>query len=444
MQRCVGVRREDKSHWERRAPVTPDVARELRERHGIQVYVQPSPIRVFTAAEFENAGAIVQEDLGACPVVFAVKEIPAELFEPGKTYVFFAHVIKGQPYNMPMLRRMLDLGCTLIDYEKITDERDRRLIFFGRHAGVAGALETLWTLGRRLAWEGISTPLTGLRRAYEYRDVAEAKDAVAESGRTIARQGLPREIAPLIIGVAGYGNVARGAWEILNLLPVEVVEPGQLADVVNGPGASRYVVYATTFREEHTVAPRTEGEPFDLRHYYARPEDFCPIFEQHVPHLTALVNGIYWDARYPRLITKTFLRELFGNGRPRLRVIGDVSCDIEGSIECTVRATEPGEPVFLYNPLTGEATDGYAGDGVAIMAVDILPSELPRDASNDFSRVLLDYIPAIAAADYTVPFSDLALPPEVKRGVIAHRGELTPDYRYLAQHLDDRPWTMDH
>ncbi len=112
-------------------------------------------------------------------MVFAVKEIPPALFEPGKVYVFFAHVIKGQPYNMPMLRRLLDLGCTLIDYEKVTDDQGRRLIFFGRHAGMAGTLETLWALGRRLAWEGIPTPLADLRHAYEYRDVAEAKEAVS-------------------------------------------------------------------------------------------------------------------------------------------------------------------------------------------------------------------------------------------------------------------------
>jgi alpha-aminoadipic semialdehyde synthase len=347
---------------------------------------------------------------------------------------------------MPMLQRMLDLGCTLIDYERVTDEQGRRLIFFGRHAGVAGALETLWALGRRLAWEGIATPLAELRHAYEYRDVAGAKEAVARVGQMIASQGLPAEITPLTIGVAGYGNVAAGAWEILNLLPVEVVEPAALADVTTGPGASRYVVYATTFREEHTVAPRPEFEPplappehsgagFDLQRYYAHPEEFRSIFEQYLPHLTALVNGIYWDARYPRLVTVAYLRELFGQGKPRLRVVGDISCDIEGSIECTVRSTGPDEPVFVYNPLTGKATGGYEGDGVVVMAVDILPSELPRDASNDFSRVLLDYIPAIVAADYAVPFEELALPSEIERAVIVHQGELTPTYRYIEQYL---------
>lgn len=431
---CIGIRREDKSRWERRTPITPDGARALAEQ-GIQVYIQPSPIRAYAAEEFAAAGAIIQEDLAACPVVFAVKEIPPALFRPGRAYVFFAHVIKGQPYNMPMLRRMLELGCTLIDYEKVADEHGRRLIFFGRHAGLAGAIETLWALGQRLAGQGWVTPFAGIRHAWEYHDLAEAQAAIAQAGEAVRAQGLPAAVAPLTIGVTGYGNVSRGAWEILNLLPVEVIEPGQLADIVGGAGASRYVLYATTFREEHIVTPRDDLEPFDCQRYYDCPDNFLPIFEGHLPHLSALINGVYWDARYPRLVTTEGLRGLAEAGRLRLQVIGDVSCDIEGSIEITVKTTDPGQPVFLFDPLTGAVQDGVAGPGVAVMAVDILPSELPRDASQNFSAVLAKYVPAIASADYAAPFEALALPPEIKRAVIVHRGELTPAYRHLAQYL---------
>ncbi len=433
---CIGLRREDKSRWERRTPITPDGVRALAE-HGIQVYIQPSPIRAHTEEEFAAAGAIVQEDLTGCPVVFAVKEIPPVFFRAGGAYVFFAHVIKGQSYNMPMLRRMLELGCTLIDYEKVADEHGRRLIFFGRHAGLAGAIETLWTLGQRLAWQGIATPFAAIRHAWEYHDLAEAQAAVAQAGAAIRREGLPGAVAPLTIGVTGYGNVSRGAWEILNLLPVEIIEPGQLADITGGAGASRYVLYATTFREEHIVTPGDDLEPFDCQRYYDCPDNFRPIFERHLPHLSVLINGIYWDARYPRLVTRDLLRRLAEAGRLRLQVIGDVSCDIEGSVEITVKTTDPGDPVFVYDPLTGAVEDGAAGPGVAVMAVDILPSELPRDASENFSAVLTKYVPAIATADYKMPFEALALPPEIKRAVIAHRGELTPDYRHLVQYLSE-------
>jgi alpha-aminoadipic semialdehyde synthase len=183
------------------------------------------------------------------------------------------------------------------------------------------------------------------------------------------------------------------------------------------------------------AAPLAAGAAFDLQDYYATPQAYRADFEQYLPHLSVLVNAIYWDPRYPRLVTKDALRLAWASGQPKLRVIGDISCDIDGAVECTVKATEPGDPNFVYNPLTGDVVDGVAGEGVVVMAVDILPSELPRDASDYFSRVLLPYVPALAAADYAAPFDDLALPPEIKRAVIAHRGQLTPSYGYLAQHL---------
>jgi alpha-aminoadipic semialdehyde synthase len=435
MPGSIGVRREDRSRWERRVPVTPEVAAELRAQHGVSVVVQPSSIRAFADEEFSAAGAIVQDSLTSCPIVFAVKEIPVDRFEPGQAYMFFAHVIKGQPFNMPMLRRMLDLGCTLIDYEKVADDKGRRLIFFGWHAGVAGMVETLWALGKRLAWEGIDTPFARLGHPHEYRDLDEIKAAVAQAADSIRLEGLPEALVPLTIGVAGYGNVARGVWEILDLLPMQHVEPGELAALSRDPSASRHLVYATTFREEHLATPRVVGETFNLQRYYSQPEAFEPAFEAHLPHLDVLVNAIYWDPRYPRLVTKRYLRERQASRALRLRVIGDISCDIDGAIECTVRATEPDEPVFVFDPATEQAVDGYEGDGVVVMAVDILPSELPRDASNDFSRVLQPYLPALAVADYTASLDALDLPPEIKRAVIVHRGELAPAYRYLQLHL---------
>ena len=435
MNACVGIRREDKSRWERRVPVTPEDARKLKEEHGIEVHVQPSHVRVFSEEEFAQAGATVQEDLSPCPVIFAVKEVPLDFFEPGKTYVFFAHVIKGQPYNMPMLKRMLDLGCNLIDYEKVSDEKGRRLIFFGRHAGIAGMIETLWALGQRLDWEGIPTPFSQLRHAYEYKDLAEAKEAVSQMGKKLKANSLPASVTPLICGIAGYGNVARGVWELLDLLPIEEIEPQEVASLAEGSDYTANVIYKVVFKEEHTVEPISPENRFALQDFYDHPGEYRGKFESYVPYLTLIVNCVYWEEKYPRLVTKEVLKQLYGAGNPRLRVIGDISCDIEGAIECTVRSTEPDEPVFVYNPFTGETTDGYEGEGPVVMAVDILPSELPRDASMDFSGVLQEFIPAIARADFSVPFGQLELPPEIKRAVIAHHGELTPAYRHLEQFL---------
>lgn len=433
----IGIRREDKSIWERRVPIIPAHVRQLREEYGIKVWVQPSDIRVFRDEEFAQAGARIEEDLSPCPVVFAVKEIPAHFFQPGHTYVFFAHVIKGQPYNMPMLRCMLELGCQLIDYEKVTDEQGRRLIFFGHHAGLAGMIDTLWALGQRLNWEGVPNPFSDLRQTRQYEGLDEAKAAVSALGEHIAREGLPDPITPLICGFAGYGNVFRGANEIIELLPVREIEPQEVAAVARSSDCAHDVIYKVVFKEEHTVEPISPEDHFDLQDYYDHPEKYRSRFHIYLPYLTLLVNCIYWEAKYPRLVTKADLKRLYGGAeQPRLRVIGDISCDIEGGMECTVKSTEPGDPVFVYDPFEDRAIDGFEGRGPVVLAVDILPSELPRDASVYFSTVLMKYVPAIAQADYTVPFEELALPPEIKRAIIVYQGKLTPNYRYIAKYLE--------
>ncbi len=436
MTAAIGIRRENKGRWERRVPITPAKLRELHERFGIQFYVQPSPVRVFREEEFAGGGATVQEDLCPTRVVFGVKEIPPEHFQPGKTYVFFAHVIKGQPYNMPMLRRMMELGCNLIDYEKVTDERGHRLIFFGWHAGVVSVVESLWALGQRLRWEGIANPFARLRHTFEYESLAAARTDLHRVGESILANGLPREINPMIVGVAGYGNVGRGIQEMLGELPTIEIEPSEVAKVAHDPAASSRAIYRVMFKEEHSVAPNDPAAHFNVQDYFVHPHKYHSTFEPYVPHLTVLMNSNYWDARYPRLLPKALLRELYaGAEQPRLRVVGDASCDIGGSIECNVKVTEPDDPVYVWEPASGEAKMGVAGRGPVVLAVDILPSELPREASEYFSEILEPFIPAIAEADFSVPFEELALPSEIARALILYHGRLTPDYKYIAKYL---------
>ena len=434
MKPTIGIRREDKSSWERRVPITPEDARDLRTKHGLEVVVQDSAIRVFADDEYLQAGITVQEDLSEASTTLAVKEIPLEVFEAGKTYVFFAHVIKGQPHNMPMLRRMMELGCNLIDYEKVTDDKGRRLIFFGRHAGLAGMLDTLWAFGQRLSWEGVPNPFAHLHPAHRYGDLNEAITALERVKGEIEGEGLPAMISPLVVGIAGYGNVSGGAQEILAHLPVLEIPPDEVATVAGSQNISCHVLYKTVFKEEHMVEPVLSDQPFELQDYYQHPEKYRSRFETYLPHLSILVNAIYWDTMYPRLVTRDYVRQAYAGERlPRLRVIGDISCDIEGAVEVTIKATDPGDPIFVYDPETGESKPGYEGRGPVIMAVDILPSELPRESSIDFSRVLKAYIPAIAKADFSGPFDQLDLPSEIKRAVILHRGQLAPDYVYLEQ-----------
>ncbi len=429
----IGIRREDRSHWERRVPITPEQVRELRDKHDIEVWIQPSTIRVFTDDEYRRVGAKVTEDLSPCPVVFAVKEIPASFLTQDRAYVYFSHVIKGQSHNMPMLRRLIDLECQLIDYEKMVDEKGRRVVFFGRFAGLAGMIDSLWALGRRLEWKGVANPFRSIDQAFRYDDLESAKEAVARAGRAMRSEPLPKSLVPVVFGFAGYGSVSQGAQEILDLLPFEEIPVADLPDL--GKRAKGDRVYKVVFKEEDMVEPVDSSAEFDLHDYYESPEKYRGTFARHLPHLTVLVNCIYWDPRYPRLVTKAQLWDLFAAGEPKLKVVGDISCDIDGSIEFTVKATTPGSPVFVYDPATDKAVDGVEGHGTVVLAVDNLPCELPRESSTSFGRSLMPFIPRIASADYTVDFEELSLPHEIKSAIIVYRGELTPEFRYLEEYL---------
>ncbi len=430
----VGLRREDMYEWERRTPLVPGDIRALACKTGAAFIVQSSKMRAYTDEEYRDAGLSIAETLSDCPVIIALKEIPVDVLEKDKTYVFFSHVIKGQDFNMPMLQRALDLGCTIIDYEKIVDDEGRRLIAFGNFAGLAGMIDTLWSLGARLAWEGIQNPFEAITQASQYKDLAAAKAAIRAVGDVIRDQGLPQQPIPLTMGIAGYGNVSKGAQQILDLLPTTDVSP---ADLLAGrlPKNASHSILKIVFKEIDTVLPLIEGASFKLQEYYNHPERFRGAFERYLPHLSCLVNCIYWEPKYPRLITKEAVRALYAESQPKLRVIGDISCDVEGGIEITVKATEPDDPIYVYDVATGSIHSGVEGRGPVMMAVDILPSELPRESSAYFSNILKGFVPDVIAADYTVSFDDLGLPDPLKRAVICHRGALTPDYQYIQAYL---------
>jgi alpha-aminoadipic semialdehyde synthase len=428
----VGVRSEDKSQWERRVPLVPGDVKALREA-GIDAVVQTSSHRAFGDDEFARAGVPVQPDLGDCRIIVGIKEIPPPKLEAGKVYLFFPHVIKGQPGNMPMLRRLMELNATLVDYERIVDEKNRRLIFFGRHAGLAGMVNTLWSLGKRLDAEGVPSAFSRLKQARSYAELSGAQEDLERIAARISAEGVPQAIHPLVVGFTGYGNVSQGAQEILDLLPVQAISPAELKNVAHDRTRDARVVYKVVFREEDLVEPLEAGNAFDLDDYFRRGKAaYRSVFDRYVDDLSVLVNCVYWDERYPRLLTLDRCRRLWAPGRsPKLRVIGDISCDVNGSVECTVKPTEPGNPVYVYEPATGKATDGFAGDGPVVMAVEILPSEIPRESSIDFSRVLKRFVPHLATADLSRSFAELDLPPELKRAVIVYQGELTPEYGYL-------------
>lgn len=433
----IGIRREDKNRWERRVPLTPEDAGRLIAERGFRFHVQPSPIRCFPDEQYAAAGAQIREDLSACDLILGVKEVPIPLILPRKAYMVFAHVIKGQPYNMQMMRHLLDNGCSLLDHELVTDERGRRMLFFGRFAGLAGMIDTLHSLGQRLEHEGIPSPFATIRPAHEYADLAAAERTLAGVADTIRETGLDPRIAPLVVGFSGYGHVSSGAQEILDLLPTETIHPADLPGLRARPDLSRRRVYKVVFREEDMVEPRTPNGRFELQDYYQHPEKYVGVFDRYTPHLSVLVNGIFWTEKYPRLITRETIARLYAEERvPHLRVVGDISCDIEGSIEFTLKATDPENPAFVYEPATGKIRDGFAGRGPVVMAVDNLPCELPAESSRYFSEQMHDMLDAVTAPDLSAPADRVAIPEPLRRSIIAWQGKFLPRFEYISAFLN--------
>lgn len=431
----IGIRRADKNKWEKRTPLIPDDVKYLNEKFGIKTLIQPSEIRAYTNEQYSSVGAEVIEDIHSANTIFAVKEIPLHFYRKGKTYIFFSHTIKGQDYNMPLLKKMMELKCSLIDYERIVDETNRRLIFFGRYAGIAGMVETLNALGQKLKLKGYQTPFEKVKQAYQYESIDAAKQVLQEIKNKIKSDGIPEELQPLVIGFAGYGNVSQGAQEILNELPVIEVKPSKLASLgKRSKDELSKNLFKVVFKEEDLVKPK-EGD-FVLQDYYDHPEKYQSKFDDYLPYLSVIVNCIYWTDRYPRLVTKDYLiTEAEKKSTLKLIVIGDISVDINGAIEITHKATDPGNAFFTYYPTSDTFEDGIQKNGITVMAVDNLPCEFPKESSKEFSSVLKKYVPEIVKEDFKKPFEELSLSYPIKKALILQNGELTKDYLYLKKYL---------
>ena len=445
--RMIGIRREDKNQWERRVALTPDHVSELKRRADVRFNVQPSEKRAFSNLDFERAGASLDETLDDCPIIFGIKEIPPDKLVRDKVYFFFSHTTKGQPANMPMLRRLLDLGCTLVDYELIVGDDGRRLVFFGRHAGYAGMIDTLWALGKRLDARGVTTPLERVRLAHDYTSLDEATNHISRIGETIRHNGLPSQIEPFVCGFTGSGNVSLGAQEIYDRLPVVTVRPQELAGLADDPSYPQNVLYKVHFRREDRVE-RIGGGPIDTEEMSEYPDRYRNRMVDWLPYLTVLINGTYWEPPQPRLVSNDDLAELWQRPDPKLELIADITFDVHGSIESTIRATTPDEPTYLWDAQGRREIDGWVGGddkpaGPLILAVDNLPCQLSAEASEHFGDTLLRFVPKISGCDWTRPLDQLDLPDEIRRAIIAHQGVLTSEHEHLTQHLDSQQEAHD-
>ncbi|MFW9973673.1 MAG: hypothetical protein ACFFDQ_00180 [Candidatus Thorarchaeota archaeon] len=429
----IGIRKEEKA-FETRTPLVPDHVKLLHNKYGIDFILEPSNQRAFSTDEYNiDKKQIIPLKGSGVPIVIGIKEMPIDIFEKDVVYIFFSHTIKGQSKNMPMLKRIVDAGATLIDYERVVDQKGRRLIFFGNWAGMAGISDSLRILGERLESEKIEpNPFAGMKSTLDIKELEELREEFILLGNRIKEQGLPAQLIPFVIAFAGYGNVSKGAQEIFDLLPHKTVTPEELPEL---PSESN-LLYKCVFKEEHMVKPKDPSSEFNLQDYYKFGKTkYDGVFHNYIPYITVLMNCIYWTNKYPRLLTLDFIRNHWSQDNRRLKIVGDISCDIKGAIEFTLQCTSPDQPAFTYIIDENRIELGVKGDGPVVMAVDNLPCELPRESSTSFSETLLDFIPALASADFTVPFSNLKLPQELKDAVIVYRGELTEKFQYLEEFL---------
>ncbi|MBD3415169.1 MAG: hypothetical protein GF421_12170 [Candidatus Aminicenantes bacterium] len=426
------IRKEDKNKWEKRAPVIPSHAKEFKQTHGINICVQPSKIRIFKDSDYKKQGIELINDLSQCSLILALKEIPIELIMEARAYMFFTHTTKGQNQNMPMLKKFKQSRCTVIDYEKITDDEGRRLIFFGIQAGQSGMIETFHALGQRLSAQGLENPFIDIKQPYQYPNLKKAKEKIIQVGSFIKQNGLSDELVPLVCGFCGYGHTSKGAQEIFDLLPHQEIPAKDLKGFMDTEDHSNNQVYKVVFKEKDMVEPIDRTMKFELNDYYQNPHKYQSRFSQYLPYLTLIVNCIYWEPKYPRFVKNSDLRSVFSSHRnPRLKVIGDITCDIEGSVECTKFSTTPENPFFLFDPATEKISRDPQGKGLAVMSIDNLPAEIALESSLFFSKAIMPFLPKIALADFTKDFDQCHLPPPIKRAVILYNGEFTPEYKYM-------------
>ncbi|TPG65451.1 NAD(P)-dependent oxidoreductase [Hymenobacter nivis] len=394
----IGLLREGKTPPDRRVPLTPKKCAEAQATFpGLQIVVQSSPLRSYADQEYRDLGLEVRDDVADCDVLLGVKEVAVAALLPHQTYLFFSHTIKEQPANQPLLRAVLDRGITLLDYELITNERGERVVAFGRYAGIVGAYNGLLTYGRKHG-------LFALKPAHECVDMDDMQEEYFKV----------KALPPIKIAVTGTGRVAQGALEVLDRVGIRRVS---VYDYLYHD--FREPVYAQLGSGDYNR--RRDGRVWDTPDFHQRPEAYESTFGLFAPVTDLLIACAFWHPAAPRLF------ELADTGGPNFRIntIADVTCDVNGSIPVTQRSTTIPAPAFDYDPATGSLAPPYSGaHHLTVMAVDNLPCELPRNASRDFGRQLLDHVfPQFFNGDAGGVLA---------RATIAKDGELTERFGYLA------------
>ncbi len=400
----IGLIREGKVPPDHRVPLTPKQCKSIQAIYpNVEIVVQPSPIRAYKDEEYAAEGMKLSEDLSSCDIIMGVKEVNISDLIPNKKFLFFSHTLKKQPYNRDLLRAILEKKIQLIDYETIKNKQNKRVIGFGRYAGIVGAYNGFRAMGLK----------TGLFDIKPANKCADRKEMEAEMSKIV----LPENIK---IVLTGFGRVGHGAREIIDILPIKEVTPDEfMKNKFNEP--------VFTHLEVEDYYGRKDGKPFDKSEFYSNPELYKSTFTRFLPEMDMYIPCHFWSNRSPFIITREDLKK----DNVRLSVVADISCDIDGPIACTIRPSKIADPIYGYDPISETEVDFTAKGAIAVMAVDNLPCELPLDASEDFGNELMRHVlPALLKED---PDNMIGRASETTTD-----GQLTEYYSYLQDYVDGK------
>lgn len=394
----IGILREGKVPHDKRVALAPQQCLDVMEQYpDVEIVVQPCDYRCYTNDEFIDYRVTLQEDLSDCDILIGIKEVPKQDLIPNKKYLFFSHTIKKQPHNKALLRTILEKKIQLIDYECLTDGKHNRILGFGRYAGIVGAYNGLLGYGKKY-------DLFHIKPAYLCRDMEEMMEEMK-------RIKLPN----IKIAITGGGRVANGCLEIMGALRIRRITSFELLNY-----SYREPVYAQLDSEDYHQAK--DGALWSTPDFYAHPEKYDSTFERYTKVCDLLMHCSFWDPKAEVLFTKAEMRKPDFS----VSVIADISCDVNGGIPSTIRSTEIEHPFFGYNPATEQEDIPFSKHTITVMAVDNLPCELPRDASEDFGKSLMERIlPSLFGND-----TDGI----IERASITKDGKLTEKYKYLSDY----------
>ncbi|HSD15014.1 MAG TPA: NAD(P)-dependent oxidoreductase [Flavobacterium sp.] len=396
-----GIIKERKNPPDRRVVFTPSELTKLRVQFPqAEIKVEPSDIRVFHDDEYRKLGFELSDDLSDCDVLIGVKEVPIESLLPNKKYFFFSHTIKKQPYNKKLLIACLEKNIGLIDHETIVNEANHRLIGFGRYAGIVGTYNGFRAFGMK----------------YELFNLPKA-ETLADKAALVERLRRPM-LPPIKIVLTGVGKVGMGAKEILDAMKIKQVSvEDYLTKSYDKPVYTQIDVLDYNKRKDGTITSKED--------FYQNSQEFVSDFERFTKVSDIFIAGHFYGNGAPAILT----REMLNAPDNKIKVVADISCDVGGPIESTLRSSTIADPFYGYYPSEGKEVDVNHPGAIVVMAVDNLPCELPRDASEGFGEMFLEHvIPAFYNND-----KDGIL----ERAIITENGKLTKRFQYLEDYVGE-------